>query len=389
MAMAADRTGAGGRHEIVLLSNGFQPEYECGFANGLARNGIKPLLVCSNQLLRRRLEPGVTAVNLRGSQDPQRHPLTKAGNIVRYWAATAFLLRQQMPRVVHLTGLFTLKSTVASLCEALVLRLVARRFVLTVHNLLPHDEHNGLSRRIYRLIYRLPHTLVVHTRRMGGDLERHFGVAPERIVVMQHGIDRVVPPSAGRSDWLRKQCGVEPSRPIVLFFGNVAPYKGLDVLVRAFEALTLDSDPVLVIAGRCRDETLREELREQLAPLLTMRRAFWFDGFVPEEDVLHYFHGADMLAMPYRHIDQSGVVFMALATGLPVVASDVGSLGDYVPLTGGQMVAPGDPKALGVALEAMLRRVGMIDREQVAQHAQRFLWVQTVQPMLDVYGGAA
>jgi glycosyltransferase involved in cell wall biosynthesis len=178
-------------------------------------------------------------------------------------------------------------------------------------------------------------------------------------------------------------------RPIVLFFGNVARYKGLDLLVQAFERLTVDTSAVLVIAGRCRDETLRQELQAQVAPLLTVRRAFWFDGFVPEEHVLHYFHGADLLVMPYRHIDQSAVVFMALATGLPVVATDVGSLGDYVPLTGGRMVRPGDPAALAAAIEAMLPHAREIDREHVVRQARRFLWVQTVRPLLTVYGGAA
>lgn len=387
--MAVERAEAGGRDEVVLLSNGFQTEYECGFANGLARNGLRTLLVCSDELLRGRLEPGVTALNLRGSQDPRRHPLAKTVNIIRYWAATIRLLRRQTPRVVHLIGLFTLPSAVAGLLEAVVLRLVARRFVLTVHNLLPHDAHDGFNRRVYRLIYRLPHTLVVHTRGMRDELQRDFGVPPDRIVVVELGIDRIFPPSAGQRDWLRQQCGLDSLRPIVLFFGNVARYKGLDLLVQAFERLTVDTSAVLVIAGRCRDETLRQELQAQVAPLLTVRRAFWFDGFVPEEHVLHYFHGADLLVMPYRHIDQSAVVFMALATGLPVVATDVGSLGDYVPLTGGRMVRPGDPAALAAAIEAMLPHAREIDREHVVRQARRFLWVQTVRPLLTVYGGAA
>lgn len=387
--MVAERAEAAGQRVVVLLSNGFQSEYEVGFANGLARNGLKPLLVCSDDLLRERLDPGVTPINLRGSQDPRRHPLAKAANIIRYWAATIRLLRRHTPRVVHLIGLFTLPSTVAGLLETVVLRLVAWRFVLTVHNLLPHDAHGGFNRRVYRLIYRLPHTLVVHTRGMRDELQREFGVPPDRIVVMELGIDRIMPPSAGQRDWLRQQCGLDPSRPIVLFFGNVDRYKGLDLLVLAFERLAVDTGAVLVIAGRCRDATLRLELQAQLAPLLTARRAFWFDGFAPEEHVLHYFHGADLLAMPYRHIDQSAVVFMALATGLPVVAADVGSLSDYVPLTGGRMVRPGDPAALAAAIEAMLPRGREIDREHALRQAQRFLWVQTVRPLLPVYGGAA
>lgn len=387
--MAAEQTEARGRHGVVVLSNGFQSEYVLGFANGLARNGVTPLLVCSNKLVRERLDPGVTPVNLRGSEDPRRHPLTKAANILRFWAATICLLLRRPARVVHLIGLFTLPSTVVGVLEALTLRALSQRFVLTVHNLLPHDAPGGFNRLAYRLIYRLPHKLVVHTSRMSDRLQHEFGVPPGRIVVMEHGIDRVVPPSAGQRDWLRHQCGLDPLRPIVLFFGHVVRYKGLDLLVQAFERLPADDGPVLVIAGLCRDARLRQELQGQLGPLVSSRRAFWFDGFVPEEHVLHYFHGADLLAMPYRHIDQSGVLFMAMATGLPVVAADVGSLGDYVPLTGGRVVRPGDPAALAAAIEAMLLRGRNIDREQVVRQAQRFVWADTVRPVFHAYGAGA
>jgi glycosyltransferase involved in cell wall biosynthesis len=222
---------------------------------------------------------------------------------------------------------------------------------------------------------------------MREELEREFGVPPSRIVVMQLGIDRIFPPSTGQRDWLRRRCGLSSRLFIVLFFGNVARYKGLDLLAQAFERIAKDTSAVLVIAGRCRDRTLRQELQAQLTPLLTARRAFWFDGFVPEEQVLHYFHGADLLAMPYRHIDQSAVVFMALATGLPVIATDVGTLRDYVPLTGGRVVEPGDPEALAKGIEAMLPRAREIDREHVVREAERFLWVETVRPLLGEYGG--
>jgi D-inositol-3-phosphate glycosyltransferase len=223
---------------------------------------------------------------------------------------------------------------------------------------------------------------------MRDELQREFGVPLNRIVVMELGIDRIMPPSSGQRHWLRKQYNLDAARPIVLFFGAVARYKGLDLLVQAFEML-LDTAAVLVIAGQCREEKLRLKLQTQLAPLLTARRAFWFDGFVPEKHVLHYFHGADLLVMPYRHIDQSAVLFMALATGLPVLAADVGSLRDYVPLTSGRVVLPGDPSALAAAIEDMLPRARAIDREHVAWQAQRFLWVQTVRPLLPVYGDAA
>lgn len=384
-----DRPGAAPAGiDVVLISNGFQAEYEIGFANGLARCGVRPLLVCSDNMLRSRLDPGVATINLRGSQRPDRPAWEKALNILRYWLQLHRLLRSQNTRTIHVIGQFTLPSTWAALWEASLLRLSARHFVYTVHNLLPHDAHGSVNRWLYRCIYKLPHTLVVHTPRMRKTLQDQFGVAAHRIVVMEHGIDRLAPPAAGNRHWLHGRLGLPPQKPVVLFFGAVSPYKGLDTLVKALVAAPDALDAILIVAGRCRDAALRRAITPSLTTLVDQGRARWVDGFVSEDEVLHYFQGADVLVMPYRAIDQSGVIFIALATGLPVVATDVGSLADYVPLTGGQLVAQDDISALLAGLRAVLAATTHADRAVRVAVAARFLWSQTVLAVLPAYGGS-
>lgn len=373
--------------DVVLISNGFQAEYEIGFANGLARCGVRPLLVCSDNMLRSRLDPGVATINLRGSQRADRPAWAKALNILRYWLQLHCLLRAQRARTIHVIGQFTLPSTWVALWEALALRLLARHFVYTVHNVLPHDAHSSINRWLYRRIYKLPHTLVVHTPRMRQTLQDQFGVAADRIVVMEHGIDRLAPPAAGDLHWLHDRLGIPARKPVVLFFGTVSPYKGLDTLVDALVAAPAALDAVLIVAGRCRDAALRRAIAPGLTTLVDQGRARWVDGFVPEGEVLQYFQGADVLVMPYRAIDQSGVIFMALATGLPVVATDVGSLADYVPLTDGQVVAQDDTAALLAGLRAVLATTTHADRAVRVAAAARFLWSQTVLAVLPAYGG--
>lgn len=371
---------------VVLISNGFQAEYEIGFANGLAKCGMRPLLVCSDKLLLSRLDPGVATINLRGSQRTDRPIWAKALNILRYWLQLRALLRAQKACTIHVIGQFTLPSTWAALLEALSLRVSARRFVYTVHNVLPHDAHNAVNRWLYRCIYKLPHTLVVHTPRMRNTLQEQFGIAADRIIVMEHGIDRLAPPAVSDLGWLHGRLGISPRKPVVLFFGAISPYKGLDILVDALVANSDALDAVLVVAGRCRDAALRRVITPGLTALEVQGRARWVDGFVPEDEVLHYFQSADVLVMPYRAIDQSGVIFMALATGLPVVASDVGSLADYVPFTGGRVVAQDDTAALLAGLRAVLAATAHADRVARTGVAARFLWSQTVLAVLPAYG---
>lgn len=372
--------------DVVLISNGFQAEYETGFANGLARNGLRPLLVCSDKLLRDRLDGRVATCNLRGSQRADRPAWAKAVNILRYWWQLHRLLRRQPRSTAHVIGLFTLPSAVAALSEALALRLSVNCFVLTVHNLLPHDVHDSFTRVLYRWLYRLPHTLVVHTQRMRQSLQDDFGVPAQRIVVMAHGIDRLAPRAQADLQWLARHLALPVGRPVVLFFGAISPYKGLDLLVEALVGAFAPFDAILVVAGQCRDAALRRTLTPGLSALVSQGRARWVDGFIPEGDVLHYFHGADVLVMPYRQIDQSGVVFMALSTGLPVVASDVGSLAEVVPLTGGRVVPAGDVAALLAGLREVLAEVPQADRDSRVQQAAQHLWSHTVRAVFPVYG---
>lgn len=383
--MAADGPAASG-FDVVLVSNGFQNEYEIGFSNGLAGCGLRPALVCSDNLPLDRLAAGVTPVNLRGSQRPDRSPWRKAANILRYWLALHCLLRRQAARTVHVIGLFTLRKPLVDLLEAVALRLSARRFVLTVHNLLPHDAHSRINHALFWLLYRLPHALVVHTPRMRAQLGVQFGVPPGRVTVMEHGVDRLMPPDDQGAALLRARLALPQGRPVMLFFGGIARYKGLDQLVDAMlQAPTGAALPLLIVAGACQDAVLRATLRQSLGRLVDAGHARWVDGFVPDDEVPAYFHTADVLVMPYRHIDQSGVLFMALSTGLPVVATDVGSLADYVPAAGGRIVAPGDMAGLLAAVGEVLAGESPQQRRQRVGQAARFLWPHTARALLPVY----
>lgn len=376
----------GRNFDAVLISNGFQNEYEVGFSNGLAGCGLHPVLISSDNLPVNRLADGVTAINLRGSQRPDRSPWQKASNILRYWLALHRLIRRQAARTVHVIGLFTLRKPVIDLLEAAALRLSARRFVLTVHNLLPHDAHSRLNHLVFWLLYRLPHTLVVHTERMRQQLHTRFGVPMARVVVMEHGIDRLIARDAVDAGWLRRRMSVPAGRPVMLFFGGIARYKGLDQLVEAMLRVAATRQlPVLVVAGACQDSELRLTLQQSLGELVVQGRARWVDGFIPDDEVPAYFHGADVLVMPYRHIDQSGVLFMALATGLPVVATDVGSLADYVPASGGRVVPVGDMGDLLDAVDEVVADETEQRRSQRIGEATRHLWVQTARAVLPAY----
>ncbi|MDQ3185494.1 MAG: glycosyltransferase family 4 protein [Pseudomonadota bacterium] len=368
--------------EVILLSHGFQPEYEAGFANGIARNGITVTLVGSDTTLIDRLEPSVRYINLRGSHRTSRLRIEKARNLIRYFFAYCFLLFRHRGTAVHVTGLFSTGSLWISLIEAWVTRLLTGGYILTVHNLLPHDRHTSVNTKLSYCIYRSARYLMVHTHRMRQDLCRYFAVDPDRVVVVEHGIDRLLPDIGGAREMMRAKLGIRPAERVLLFFGAIVRYKGLDVLLRAFALLTTETVDRLVVAGRCRDRSLFLELQAILEAHPRRDAIIWRDGYVDEKEVAPIFHAADVLVMPYRHIDQSGVIFMALATGLRAVVTDVGSLPDYVPGGSRAVARAGDPEALASCIKEV---IGTPTGNTIIHGAEQYLWHRTVGPILGFY----
>lgn len=367
--------------EVILLSHGFQPEYEAGYVNGIARNGLTVTLVGSDNTLVDRLEPGVHFINLRGSQRPDRSRTEKIYNLLHYFFAYCFLLFQRRGTAVHVIGQFSTPSLGISLIEAWVTYLLTGGYVLTVHNLLPHDRHTRLNIWLSYWIYRSARYLAVHTDRMQQELYQNFSISPGRVIVVEHGIDKLLPDTGDARQRMRNQLAIQTTERVVLFFGNIARYKGVDILLRAFELPNAQSADRLIVAGRCRDNSLALELQTMIRANARREAILWQNGFVDQNDVAPLFHAADVLVMPYRYIDQSGVLFMALATGLRVIATDVGSLRDYVRNEFGAIVPIEDPEALA----ASIKRVLEVPRDPVDCGAQRYLWQYTVKSVLPVY----
>lgn len=361
--------------KVLLVSNGFQPNYEKAFANGLAANGVDVALVSSNRTLVAELAQGVETVNLRGSQDPHRAVWKKSANMLRYAGALVCHIGSGRYDIVHLTGLHMTRSIFAGCLEWLVYRLVAKNFFMTVHNILPHGRHGAWCRALHRVIYRLPHRLVVHTAKMRTELVEGFGIPESRITVMAHGVDAVPEDFAvpALSETFR-----------ILLFGGLARYKGGDLLLSAL-AYCPELPIEITIAGEARDVAYGRELEELIAALGENHKVIWKRGFVPESEVAGYFEANDAVALPYRHIDQSGVLFTALRFGCPVIATDVGAFRDTLPEFAGWIVERIDPQGLAHALRKFYRHRRAFDRSRIREHSRSLSWQYCVRPLIAAY----
>ena len=361
---------------VVCVSHGFQTNYERGFCNALAHNHVDVTLITSDRNLPEELHAAVNQVNLRGSQEEGRPKWQKALNLLRYHALLLWYVVGRRQDVVHVIGLIT-PLLWRGLIEGLWFRWVARRYVLTVHDLLPHERHDRVTKWLCRQCYRLPHVLVVHTERMANRLRSEFGIGAGRVVVMEHGIEVIAELESS------KTAMPQTIVPTLLAFGGVSSRKGFDLLLDALQQVNFEFR--LIIAGQCVDRDYHLQIDQLLQSHPRRVWIAWRDKFLPEEEMEALFGCCDLVVLPYRYIDQSGVLFQALRFGVPVVATRVGDFDRYVNDTVGLITEPNDIHALARALDSWYARRDSYKRSAIRKFGLRFDWKSTVLSLSSAY----
>jgi glycosyltransferase involved in cell wall biosynthesis len=143
----------------------------------------------------------------------------------------------------------------------------------------------------------------------------------------------------------------DTAKLVVLMFGLLRPYKGIDVLLDAWRGV--DGQPPIADAELWIAGLPKMDLRSLRAAAPAGVR---FDPrFIDDRELPRYFARADLVVLPYLQADQSGVLFTALAFGKPLLLSDVGGFPELARDTGAARVVPaGDARALGTALRSLL-----------------------------------
>jgi glycosyltransferase involved in cell wall biosynthesis len=222
--------------------------------------------------------------------------------------------------------------------------------VMTVHDSNPFN--NNPSSRIQRIgALRILHCfdhLIVHTA-VARDRLLRVGIPDENVSIIAHGLltDHIPPPAQKPPE--------ENERVQLLLFGKIKPYKGVDVMLRALALLPQD------VRKRCVVKVVGWP-EMPMAPLfalvkdLQLEEQVEFDlRFVPEDEVTSMVARADALVFPYRDIDASGVLMLAIAAGRPIIASNLGTFSEWLSdQAAGTLIPPDDPDALSRSLERLI-----------------------------------
>jgi glycosyltransferase involved in cell wall biosynthesis len=335
--------------KISILTAGKDPHYALGLLEGLVSKPVQIEFLANDEM---RSSPvarsaNVSYLNLRGDQSVNAPLRQKVFRIVRYYLALLRYAATTDSRLFHILW-FNKFEWFDNTLLILFYRLLGKRVVYTVHNvsMKERDNRSGLLDRFsLKCLYRQVDHILVHNAQMKDQVVSGYSVAPGKVTVIPFGVNNVIPRSELTRLRARELLGFDRDRKVLLFFGNIAPYKGLDLLIEALDHLP--ECHLLIVGGvkGCNDYWKDVEGSITLSGL--NGRIHKRIDYVPDEEVEIYFKACDLLVLPYKKIYQSGVIFLSYSFGVPVVATDVGALAESV-VEGvtGYVSAANDPRDL-------------------------------------------
>jgi glycosyltransferase involved in cell wall biosynthesis len=353
------------RVELVDPS-AFTPPYDHALAGALARAGAEVELITSRFAYGSvprgdgyavkesfyRIAPGAPGSRMRLAAKLAQH--------VPDMARLGAQARRARPDVIHFQWLAVqpvdvhLLSTIRRMSGGAAL-------VLTAHDVLPREPRPGqldAQRRLYERV----DAVIVHSAHGAGRLRDELRVDPAKVHVIPHGAFTHLVPAGATSGApsgrpaaagaarpgplaLPPELAHTPAdRPVVLFFGLIRPYKGVDVLLDAWRGI---DDAELWVVGLPKGDIAALRAKAPANVRFVSR-------FVDDDEIPPIFTRADLVVLPYREIDQSGVLFTALAFEKPLLLSAVGGFPEVAATGAAQLVPPGDAAALHDALAALL-----------------------------------
>lgn len=387
------------RTEVAILTGGGDRPYALGLALGLANGGVSLDFIGSDFLESPDLSahPRVRVLNLRGEMDPDVSTARKLIRVGKYYLRLLAYAVRAEPKIFHILWNNRFEAFDRTLL-LMYYRLCGRRAVMTVHNvnIRKRDGNDSfLNRLTLAAQYRLCRHLFVHTEQMKRQLMEEFGIESKKVSVIPFGMNSTVPETSLSCLQARERLGLPSDAQVLLFFGNIAPYKGLTYLIEAIGRLKERLPKLrLIIAGRPKGEIAHwETVDARVVSLGLQDRVIRRIEYVPDADTEIYFKAADALALPYTHVFQSGVLFLGYNFGLPVIASDVASMKeDVIEGVTGFMCRPKDPIDLAAKIAdfftSELYSELPVRRAQIRHFAaERYSWSRVVAVTRSVYAG--
>jgi D-inositol-3-phosphate glycosyltransferase len=344
---------------VSLLTGCKDKPYVFGLATALASNGVGLDVVGSDEIDSPEMHTaGLRFLNFLAGYRSDNNFTQKLGKILGYYTALIRYAAHSSPKILHILW----NSKFEFFDRTIMMfyyKVLGKKIVFTAHNVNQGKrdaKDSWLNRITLSIQYRLCDHIFVHTPKMKEQLCNLFAVPGDVVSIISFPINNSLPNTELTPAAAKLRLGIASDERAILFFGRIRPYKGIEHLLEAFRVLSAKKEKNyrLIVAGEpikgCEDYL--QQLRKSLGDDFDQDRIIWRTQFIPDTEVEIYVKAADVLVLPYKEIFQSGVLFLAYAFGLPVVATDVGSFReDIVEGRTGFLCDPEHPQDMAKAID--------------------------------------
>lgn len=317
--------------KVALLSAGRDKPYALGIAEALLSKGIQIDFIGNSDLQNEAVFSNrlVNYYNLRGDQDPKTSIASKIFRVLRYYAKLIMYASSTETRIFHILWLNKFLFFDSTLLN-IYYKIKNKKLVYTAHNINMKKRDGGdsfINKITLKFLYNCVDHIFVHSDLMKDELKKEFEIIESKITAIPFGLNSTNQDSELDEFKARELLNLKSSEIVLLFFGYIATYKGLDILIDAFRTVVQKKYEIkLIVAGDIKSSKehwhqIEKRISEYGLEQFVIKRI----EHIPDSEVEIYFKAADALVLPYKFIYQSGPLFLAYNFGLPVIATDVGS----------------------------------------------------------------
>lgn len=328
------------------------------------------------------LFPGSTQYHVNGTapKNITIHTLINSVNPLS-WFKTASFIKKQKPDFIIFRFWIPFMGPALGTIARLVKKQNIKVLAIT-DNVIPHEKRLG-DKQLASYFIKGCDAFVTMSKAVMNDLEKFTNTSHKKYLLhpLYTAFGEKIPKQEARLKLHLKQ-----DDRIILFFGLIRKYKGLDLLIEAFSLLKANPHNKLLIAGEFYED--KQPYFDLISKYKLEEQIILLNQFIPNDDVKYYFSAADIVALPYRSATQSGVTQVSFHFEVPTLVTNVGGLGEIIPHNVAGYVVEPKPQAIASSLEDYFEnKKEQAFTEGMKQEKQKYEWSIFVNEIITLYNG--
>ena len=328
------------------------------------------------------LFPGSTQYHVNGTapKNITIHTLINSVNPLSWFKTAAFIKKQKPDFIIFrfwIPFMGPALGTIARLVKKQNIKVLA-----ITDNVIPHEKRIG-DKQLASYFIKGCDGFVTMSKAVMSDLEKFTDTSHKKYLL--HPLYTAFGEKISRQE-ARLKLNLKPEDNVILFFGLIRKYKGLDLLIEAFSLLKINPNNKLLIAGEFYED--KKPYLDLISKFRIDKQVILLDQFIPNDEVKLYFSAANIVALPYRSATQSGVTQVSFHFEVPTLVTNVGGLGEIIPHNIAGYVVEPNPQAIAKSIDDYFENKKEKEFTEGMKHEkQKYEWSIFVNEVIDLYNG--